>query len=395
MTRRVVVAALAVLGLIITLAACSRSRTGADPTWVPQQSIPPVPLPTPVPEGGGSGDDTGPTPSGGSGGSGGSSSAGQKDPAVVATRLAAPTGLALLPDGSALVGERTTGRILQVQPVPGKPVRLVRTLTGLDLRGGGGLLDLALSPSYAEDGLIIALVTTRSDTRVVHFTARGPVTPIVTGIPHGRMDNAGRLFLLPDESILVGTGDAGTATNAARERSKAGKVLRIDELGRPAPGDPTAGSAVYTSGHHTVNGLCYDQVHRSILETEDGDTGELNKIIVGHSYGWPTGDGDGPVAEIPNAPGVGSCAVIKDTVYVASLSGKALLSARIDGTGTVGPFSPSLAGKYGRLLTVVAATDGSLWITTSNRDGHGRPVRDDERVLHITPSGGGGGSQPE
>jgi len=33
-----------------------------------------------------------------------------------------------------------------------------------------------------------------------------------------------------------------------------------------------------------------------------------------------------------------------------------------------------------------------LWLTTSNRDGHGRPVADDERVLRIPPPGGGGGA---
>jgi hypothetical protein len=40
---------------------------------------------------------------------------------------------------------------------------------------------------------------------------------------------------------------------------------------------------------------------------------------------------------------------------------------------------------------VVAAADGALWLTTSNRDGKGKPVPDDERVLRIMPSGGGAG----
>jgi hypothetical protein len=42
------------------------------------------------------------------------------------------------------------------------------------------------------------------------------------------------------------------------------------------------------------------------------------------------------------------------------------------------------------LRTVVAASDGALWLTTSNKDGHGHPVPADERVLRIIPSGGSG-----
>ena len=54
----------------------------------------------------------------------------------------------------------------------------------------------------------------------------------------------------------------------------------------------------------------------------------------------------------------------------------------------------TLHGKYGRLRTVVAAPDGALWLTTSNKDGKGKPVPADERVLRIVPTGGDGNNPP-
>ena len=57
-----------------------------------------------------------------------------------------------------------------------------------------------------------------------------------------------------------------------------------------------------------------------------------------------------------------------------------------------GGFTAVLEHRYGRLRTVVAAPDGALWLTTSNRDGHGKPVADDERVIRYLPAAGGGHS---
>lgn len=389
--RSAPVAALAAVGLL--LAGCGGGARATEPTWRPQPSfqgegaLPDIrpaqpPIPTPSNEQPTAGR-TSPSPTG----TPRSSSA--QDPAVVATRLAAPTGIALLPDGTALVGERTTGRIVRVQPRPGQPVVTVRTLSGLDSSGDGGLLDIALSPHYLQDNLIFAYVTTPADNRVVVFTLTGPVTPVVTGIPKGAAGNTGRIAFGPDGRLYVGTGDTGSTGLAANPGSLAGKVLRVSDIGEPAAGNPSPSSRIFTSGHTEVDGLCADERSAQMLEVERGPD-EINVLVAGESY---ASNGREPVATPPvQYPAPGGCAVLDGVLYLTSLDGHALLAARLSvkgGSLSIGRFEASLQNKYGRLRTVVAAPDGALWLTTSNRDGDGKPVPDDERVLRIVPSGGG------
>ncbi len=390
---------------VLVLAGCGASATASNPTWVPQPSFQGEgQLPADPPSAGvepGPGPGTSPPPR-----RSGSSAPPTKapDPAVVATKLNSPDGLAVLPDGTALVGERTTGRIVRVQPTPGHPVRTVRTLTGLGTAGGGGLLDLALSPNYAEDGLIFAYLSTPTDNRVVAFTLTGPVTPVLSGIPRGPSDNTGRIAFGTDGLLYVGTGDAGQPALAANPNSLAGKVLRVTDIGKPAAGNPAPASPVFTSGHHVVDGLCLLAAADQLIEVEaHGSNGQddVNALDAGSSYGWPDRSGKvaAPLATLPAGQGgPGGCALIDNQLYVTSLDGQALLATTLTTAGhglVAAKFTSSLAKKYGRLLTVVADPSGTaLWLTTSNKDGHGRPVSDDERVLRIPPPSSGGGNSP-
>jgi glucose/arabinose dehydrogenase len=387
------------LGLLLAGALLAACGAGADartpPTWVPKPDF----------SGEGAPDTTGPSPGqpGNPNAPGptapnpsGPSSSGP-DPAIVATNLVAPTGLALLPDGTALVGERTSGRIVQVQPQPGQPVRTIRTVAGIDAAGDGGLLDLAVSPTYQEDGLVYAYLTTATDNRVVSFTLTGPPTPILTGIPKGMTGNTGRLLFDDTGVLYIGTGDAGRPALGEVATSLAGKVLRVTAIGQPAPGNPTPTSPIYTRGHQVVDGLCPDATGE-VIEVEPGPNNsatEVNILHAGADYGYPSGAATtrAPDTRLPDGKtGVGGCAVIGPQLFVTSRDATALLTAAVasrSGSTTFGDFTTVLVGRYGRLLTVVAAPDGALWLTTSNRDGHGHPIPTDERVLRIMPEAGG------
>lgn len=406
---RTAVAAAVVAALAVT-AGCDGNASGSTPTWVPQPDyqggndprpqLPGPALPAPsLPSPSDSGSQPGPAPSGPNqtpAPPGPTPAA--ADPSVVATRLNQPTGLVVLPDGTALVGERTTGRILRVQPVPGRPVTLVQRLAGVDGSGDGGLLDLAISPTFDQDGLLYAYLSTATDNRVVHFALGSQPSVVLAGIPHGRTGNAGRIAFDATGALLIGTGDAGRPALAASMTSLAGKILRTSDIGRPLPDNPVPRSPVYARGLRSVDGLCVDPRTGLRIAISAGSAAtsglvdspdEVNLVKAGADYGWPGDelDSTAPLGTLPaTSAGGGGCALAASRLLVATSTGKSLAVSDIGRSGTLGTFSSSLQNTYGRLAGVVAGTDGALWLTTRNRDGHGTPVADDDRVIRIAPS---------
>lgn len=390
-TRGLLTRACAVLAAGALLAGCGAvDALRPDPTWVPKPEGPP-PAELPQPE-----QTQAQPPPGEPGEPGGPDAGTEDDPNVVATGLALPWGLAVRPDGTALVGERRTGRVLLVQPRRA-PVRELMRMPGIDATGDGGLLGLALSPTYRDDQLVYAYITTRTDNRVVRFVVGQPVTPVLTGIPRGRTGNGGRIAFGPDGMLYIGTGDAGRPALAAARGSLAGKVLRVTAFGRPAPGNPNPASPVHSLGHGALAGLCLGgpgQVYAT--EPASAAADEINRVEAGRDYGWPAGPGGkaragaaAPDRTVPAATaGLAGCAVIERGLFVASTTGQRLYALPLDSNGRTGPPTDHLAGAYGRLRTVVAGSDGALWLTTSNKDGRGRPTPQDDRVIRILPPAG-------
>jgi glucose/arabinose dehydrogenase len=314
-------------------------------------------------------------------------------PTVVTTGLNVPWGVAFLPDGDALVAERATGRIKRIDAGGGTArtvMRIPRVATNF---GEGGLLGIAVSPNYSSDRLVYAYYTSSRDNRVVRFRLGGRIRPVLTGIQRAGNHNGGRLLFGPDGNLYIGTGDAGDRSSAQRRSSLNGKILRIRPDGGIPRGNPFSGSPVWSLGHRNVQGLAFDGARR-LWATEFGESfrDEVNLIRKGRNYGWPSVEGSGdtqggrfrnPVVTWPVSQASPSgAAIIGNTLYVGALRGERLWQIQLNGTSAGSPQS-AFEGTYGRIRTVVRAPDGSLWITTSNRDGYGNPRSGDDRILRV------------
>ncbi|GIH10164.1 hypothetical protein Rhe02_82310 [Rhizocola hellebori] len=320
-------------------------------------------------------------------------------PELVATGMQIPWGLAFLPDGSALVSERATARIFRLRP--GVAPALVATVPGVVPSGESGLLGLAVSPTFATDNLVYAYLTASADNRIVRFRldTPGTVTVIRSGIPKATIHDGGRLAFGPDGMLYAGTGDANNTANAQNLNTPAGKILRMTPTGGVPAGNPFANSVVYSYGHRNVQGLAWDPQGR-LFATEFGQNAidEVNQIVAGGNYGWPTCEGTcnnpafrNPIVTWTTAEASPSgTAIANNTLFAAALRGTRLWLVPLNGSGgTSGPPTIELQGTYGRIRTVAIGPDGYLWIATSNRDGRGTPVASDDRVVRFPPMTGG------
>jgi glucose/arabinose dehydrogenase len=307
------------------------------------------------------------------------------DPQVIATCLTSVTAIAVLPGGqAALVAERSTGRILRVEQ--GQDPVEIAVLPVDPAAVDGGVTGLMLSPSYVEDELIYAYLTTATDNRVVRIAPGGdPPKPILTGIPRGLTGNGGALSADLRGAILVATGDAGVPTAAADPTSLAGKVLRIDAFGAAARDNPTATSRVLASGLHNPGGVCVDPTDGATWVTDrPGERDVLLRVEPGAALGAPSWTW-------PDRPGVAGCVAVPGLLAVALTAGAGVFVLR---PGPQGGFTGKpdtvLKNTYGRLHATALGPDGLLWLGTVNKAG-GTPISSDDRVLRIQPPAAGGG----
>lgn len=319
---------------------------------------------------------------------------------TLAEGLKSPWGVAALPDGDLLVSSRDAGTITRVDAESGKKTE-IGAVPGVSPGGEGGLLGLALSPSFASDRQLYAYFTTESDNRIARllFDERkqpgkqlGAPDTVLRDIPKGSVHNGGRIAFGPDKMLYAGTGEIGETGLAQDPKSLGGKILRMTPDGQPAPGNPERGSLVYSLGHRNVQGLAWDSGNR-LWAAEFGQNtwDELNLIEPGKNYGWPKVEGKGgkpgfvdPVAQWRTEEASPSgIAYAEGSIWMAGLRGERLWRIPLAGAEPSAAPQPFLEEKYGRFRTVLSAGGSKLWLVTSETDTRGTPEAGDDRILQL------------
>ena len=330
--------------------------------------------------------------------------------------LANPWSLAFLPDGRMLVTERA-GRLrvigkdgmLDAAPVEGLP--------RVDAQGQGGLLEVALHPKFADNGWIYLTYAQRDESGANGTeVARGKLT----GAPGSyRLQQVETLFRMQPKSsagqhfgsrivfdrdglMYVTLGDRGEMKRAQDLGDHAGKILRLTDAGKPAPGNPFASNEkaraeIYSLGNRNVQGAALHPSTGVLWATEHGPQGgdELNVIKAGTNYGWPLityganyvigtriGEGsanDGlaqPQKQWTPSPALSGLAFYsgdkfpkwRGDLLLGALRAQSLIRVRLDGERVVED-EVMLSGQLPRVRDVRVGPDGYVYLLTDQANG--------------------------
>lgn len=267
-----------------------------------------------------------------------------------------------------------------------------------------GLLGMALHPDFSTTPYVYLVYTytvsgtTRREKMVRYeWNGTGLINPqtMIDGIIAGSTHDGSRLMFLPDGTILMTTGDAQQTTLPQNSSSLNGKMLRLNDDGTVPSDNPIPDSYVYNTGHRNSQGMCigpFGHVYSSMHGATTND--ELNIIVPGGNYGWPTVEGfcnttaemtacaamnnyQDPIAIWHEgstiAPGDllhythEAIPEFQDHLIIAILKNKHLIRLKVDNVdGTTVTFQENLfTNLWGRLRDVCMSPDGRLFIATN------------------------------
>jgi len=309
-----------------------------------------------------------------------------------------PVGMSLAPDGRVFFNERLTGavRIINQQwQLVNSPFCQLTVQTA----GEQGLLGLALDSNFASNRFVYVYYTAGNPlrNRVLRYTESSGSctneTVILDDIPASSIHNAGIIQFGPDGKLYVITGDAANTANSQSLTSLAGKILRLNPDGTVPSDNPFVSNAninakkVYALGIRNSYGFTFHGHTGHLWQTENGpgDSDEINRIVSGGNYGWPTVRGiagnpnflDPILSYTPTIAPTGIVAIPENsTVYPAAYRNNLLFvdfnGGRIRRVVLSGPnltqlgsSSTAYNGGQGGLLSLMLGADGYVYVSNA------------------------------
>lgn len=331
---------------------------------------------------------------------------------IVLDGLDEPWGIALLPDDTLLVTERT-GRLLHVTPAG--EAQEVEGVPDVVARGQGGLLDVSPAPDFAISRTVyFTFSEAREDNTNGTSLARARLSDDASTIENvevvfrqtpswaSPLHFGSNIAWASDGTIYLTLGERSMPEprqHAQRLDGHLGKVVRLNPDGTAADGNPFVDQAgakpeIWSYGHRNVQGAAIHPETGKLWTIEHGPRGgdELNIPEAGKNYGWPVitygiDYPGGPIGEgITAQEGMeqpiyywdpviapGDMTFYEGTLFpwagdllISGLAGY-IVRLELDGERVVG--EERLLDDLGRIRDIQEARDGSLWVITDDGDG--------------------------
>lgn len=334
---------------------------------------------------------------------------------TLATGLENPWALAFLPDAQGMLVSERPGRLRLVgyQGAISEPIEGVPEVYA---KGQGGLLDVALSPDFANDRLVYLAYAegghegragtavghgrlSADNRQLEHFTVIFRQAPkLSTGVHFGS-----RLVFDRDGDLFVTLGENNERPTAQHLDKLQGKVVRLHADGQvprdnPFVSRPGVRPEIWSYGHRNPQGAALNPWSGELWVHEHGPRGgdEINIPRPGKNYGWPLAthginysflaipEAEGewvPGTERPlyvwkKSPAISGMAFYsaerfpewRGDLFIGALAGQALIRLDLDGERVV--HEERLLEELGaRIRDVRQGPDGYLYVLTDEANG--------------------------
>lgn len=318
---------------------------------------------------------------------------------TVITGLNVPWEIQWGPDNAIWTTERE-GIVSRINPVTGTKTQILDITSTVTATGESGLLGLVHHPQYPDSNYVYLVYTFLGNgvikERLVKYAYNGSnlVSPqiLLDSLTGASTHNGSRLIIGTDNKLYMTTGDAQFQALPQDVTSLNGKLLRFNLDGSIPSDNPIPGSLVYSWGHRNAQGLTLGP-NGAIYSSEHGPNtdDELNLILAGGNYGWPSVRGfcdqpgeisfcaDSNVIEPvtnfePNRTVAASDIIYynhpaipewQGAIIMAVLKDKQIRVMHLATPSTLASDVEYLTNQFGRIRDVLAGPDGSIYLATN------------------------------